>query len=476
MTRRVRGAFATLGSAPWRRAPWLLRGRPGVLATVAGACAVLAAALAAVPLFESSVGSAAIDVQVAERCPRDTGVTLPWVNTPRAEGTPSVEPLAPLADRLGPAVRWISTPTEVTGADPADPERVVLLARDGALDHVDVLEGTPGPGLWITDRAARLTGLGVGDQAVVGGVPMDVAGVYRDLFATPLDSYWCAHGTLFESRGPDAPPLPPVVILDRETMESVQIAPRLILGGDAARAIGSAWEAPLRPDVTLSEADALVDELACTGEQWAQLEWCAEGRPALTAGAAGPAVAPNRQGDEFVTSYLESSLPFVVQRTQAIQTAVAGGVWPVAGFAALAGAGLVAAAGSLWFDRRRREVALLTVRGVAPAGLGLKAVLELGVALVTGSAAGVALAYGLVAWRGSARHRRSSRGPSPPPRWPVPAPSLRRRSRSAWSSRPARAPTTAGRRAGPCRPSRGSCCSGRPPSSRTCGSVSGASR
>ena len=77
-----------------------------------------------------------------------------------------------------------------------------------------------------------------------------------------------------------------------------------------------------------------------------------------------------------------------------------GGIWPIAGLAALAGLGLVAAAAALWFDRRRREVTLLTVRGVSPAAVGAKAVLELAVPLVVGVAAGVLAAYALVAWLG----------------------------------------------------------------------------
>ncbi len=65
--------WATGWSAPWRRAPFPLLRRPGVLATVAGASAVVVAALAAVPLFLSSAGTASIELQAAERCPRDTG-------------------------------------------------------------------------------------------------------------------------------------------------------------------------------------------------------------------------------------------------------------------------------------------------------------------------------------------------------------------------------------------------------------------
>jgi len=102
----------------------------------------------------------------------------------------------------------------------------------------------------------------------------------------------------------------------------------------------------------------------------------------------------------FVTNFFHTSLPFVTQRGRAIQSSVRGGVWPVAGLAALAGVGFVGAAASLWADRRRRELRLLAVRGVSPAGLGLKAVMETAIPLAVGAAAGGALAYGLVAWLG----------------------------------------------------------------------------
>ncbi len=50
--------------------------RPGVLVTVAAACAVMTTSLAAVPLFLSSVGTESVALQASERCPRDTGVSL----------------------------------------------------------------------------------------------------------------------------------------------------------------------------------------------------------------------------------------------------------------------------------------------------------------------------------------------------------------------------------------------------------------
>ena len=87
--------------------PLLLRGRPGVLATVAGACAVLAAPLAAVPLFLSSAGSASVAVQVAERCARDTGATFRQLPSAVPNAGAGVEdPFAPLGAWLGPTEGW----------------------------------------------------------------------------------------------------------------------------------------------------------------------------------------------------------------------------------------------------------------------------------------------------------------------------------------------------------------------------------
>jgi putative ABC transport system permease protein len=104
-----------------------------------------------------------------------------------------------------------------------------------------------------------------------------------------------------------------------------------------------------------------------------------------------------RDDADFVTRFLRSSLPFVSQRSRAIQTSVGGGVWAIAALATLAGLGLVGSAASLWSDRRRREVALLTVRGVSRGGIGVKAALELLPAIGLGAAAGVGLAYAVVA-------------------------------------------------------------------------------
>ena len=247
-------ALSTLTSAPWRRAPILLRRRPGVLVTVAAACAVMTTSLAAVPLFLSSVGTESVALQASERCPRDTGVSLHFAPTPSAVTSPPADPLTPLRGELGPTNRWARIGGAfAAGADPAVVERASLLTRDGAHDHVDVLETAPGPGVWVSDRATELLGLHAGDVARIGDREVPVTGVYRDISGNTVDDFWCSNAdmVLIEARGGDlVPPAAPVPGRSRD----LRVAGRRLRG----RAADGAWDAPLGDGLTMTEADALV--------------------------------------------------------------------------------------------------------------------------------------------------------------------------------------------------------------------------
>mgnify|MGYP003619132988 CR=1 FL=1 len=360
-----------------------------MLVATAGAVGVLAAAGASVPLFLSSAGTEAVALQAGERCPKDTGATSHTVaSTGSALDTP--DPFAPLAARLAPALQWGRMETWLEGAEPSSRTPVVVLFREGAEGHVDVrYDAAATGGVWLSDRAAGMVRSAPGRSVELGGVGLPVTAVYRDLAAgTISDPYWCAHRTDLLLRGADLIPPRPVVLVDRATWQQLERT------GDVT-AVSAAWEAPLRPGTTVSGAQALVDDLACRGGHVAELRWCAADP---TAGAS------EAEAEAFVNTAFESSLPFVVHRSRAIRVAVGGGVWPVAVLAALAGAGLVGATALLWCDRRRRELELLSVRGVGPAAVGVKALLELALALVAGTAAGGALAYVVVVALGPSPH------------------------------------------------------------------------
>ena len=189
------------------------------------------------------------------------------------------DPFTPLADNLGPSTQWARIETSLQGAGPSDPTDVVVLYRDEALANVEVLERTGRPGLWLSDRAVEMTGVDTSEtNAVLGGVPMPIAGVYRDLAAgTIADPYWCAHASdlLLEVQGGDLVPPDPIVIADRESFFSLEG----LLGSSVE--VQAAWEARLRGDVTVSQVDTLVEELACDGDEAPELAWCKGGRPAV---------------------------------------------------------------------------------------------------------------------------------------------------------------------------------------------------
>ena len=473
MRARLRTAISTVTLAPWRRAPFLAVRRPGVLASVAGASALLAASLAAVPVFLSSVGTEAVAVQAGDRCSRDTGATYGFVPTAANVAAPAPDPFAPLGADLGPTVRSVRAETSL--GDPATgiDEPVVVLARDGALDHVEVVDGTPGPGVWVSDRAASMTGLGgVGARATIGGVEVPVAGVYRDMAGTTFDDFWCVHAGDLALEGPEREPPPPVVLTDPATFAT------LMRDSGVGEATG-AWDAPLRAGVTVDRAERLIDALACGTDDAEALSWCAGGPPQIPTAfgrVAGDGSVEARDDAELVSVLFGSHLPFVVDRTRAIQTSVGAGVWPIAAFAALGG---------------RRAGGRGRVAVVRPEASGDHA----------------AHGAGRVAGRASASRRCSSwpsrSSPAPPPASPSatrPSPGWGRRRRSSarpssmrcglapapsWSPRPSSVgwsrrgcgPSTGcGGAGGGWRPCRGSCCWGSWRCCRSCGSTGGGRR
>ena len=90
-------------------------------------------------------------------------------------------------------------------------------------------------------------------------------------------------------------------------------------------------------------------------------------------------------------------MPQFVARTLLIRGGLRGPVVPIALGGSVLALLLVGAAGSYWADRRAREVRLLSSRGVGPAALAVKAVLELAVPAVAGTVLGWVVARWLVA-------------------------------------------------------------------------------
>ncbi len=252
------GLLAALGTRPWTRAPLLLRRQPAVLLAVAGAAAVLATAAAAPPLFASTVGTAALQRQLASRCgddvapyaressPLAAGVAPVDGDSPAVSGATLIREYArddtvaqlalgdvPLASGL--VMRTLLAPGQGAvdaGGSPAGAAavaaEVALVVRPGGPESVTLLQDAGGSGVLVPDAVARPTGVSAGGRLFLQlegrRADVRVRGIYRDL--TPV---WCqlrGAGYLQAGLGNGQPP--GLVITDETTLRSLDA--RLLFG------------------------------------------------------------------------------------------------------------------------------------------------------------------------------------------------------------------------------------------------------
>ena len=400
---------SVLWTAPWRRAPLLLRRSPAVLLAVLSAGLILGAAAAATPLFLSSAANAALTRQIAERCPptvglqvRSNGALGGAITADEAQRAPAlggatawpagrellelreqaVREAGSLMPNLGPPVLAMSGPqVQLTGG----PDRRIggrLLYRDGFESQIRKLDTAPGAGgVWLPSEAAAQLGARPGDRITVSltgrSAPVRVAGTYRELHRSPPTPYWCSLAERIYPPGFAEDPPPPLVLADRATFTA--ISRRL-----QETRLEFSWDLELADGVTLARAKDTV-----AGYEAARRAVAVDGGGLIPPEQAAAFNSPG----VVVTA---TQLPFLVQRSEAIVAAVGGAIGPVA----VAGTGvallLVAAAGSYWVDRRRVEVALLAARGVGPLAIAAKAILEMALWVVLGGLLGWLAAIGLV--------------------------------------------------------------------------------
>ena len=392
-----RSAGGTILLPPWTRAPFLPFRQPAVILAVLGAAAILACASASAALFLSSASSESLRRIVAAGCP-DAGFP-----TVRATGVVGDEERGAPAATSTVAARQVEDATvrsAMTGAGLADPGRVKLseqnpaltlrnaqpvggrlFYRDGATGQVTpVGRPLPGPGVWLQAGMASRLNAAVGDRvqlssAAVTGIPgmgvgdARVVGIYRNLDEEPVRPYWCSYTTLFvnPSYGGDSAPPPLVLTTDPATFDQLRDG----YGGSST----DSWVSPEdTTDISLTQARDLAD------------------RQSAAYGVAGLPEPSTFEARNSGTG----QLPVFVERTELIRDGLRGPVLPIALGGSLLALLLVGAAGSYWADRRAREVRLLSSRGVGPAALALKAVLELALPAVVGTVLGWLLARWLV--------------------------------------------------------------------------------
>ncbi|MGH8960786.1 MAG: hypothetical protein ACRDWT_06195 [Jatrophihabitantaceae bacterium] len=358
-----------LATSPWRRAPLLLLLRsPGVFVSCLLAAAILSMAASSGVLFLASTGTAALHNEAGLECPESSqpGITNDLGPTQYASAEQS-----PAGLRRGdPAVRSAMTSSglpdpylvatsyvSVAGGPPAG---ALLFARPGALSHVQLVASAGGTGVWVPQSFAAAHATRPGSMLPLGTGHARVAGVYRDLAPsafTPLfqlPRYWCTWSSQLVPTPFNQPA--PMFLTDLPTFLAT------------AQTVDATWYAPVPVSAqTVPQA-----------------------RAALAAGDQALAVltVPHYRGT--------SDLPYLLAKADRVRTGLAGPVVPIDLAGTLVAALLVAAAGAFWGLRRRRELVLLSSRGVGRVALGVKAVLETGPALAVGTIGGWLLALVLV--------------------------------------------------------------------------------
>jgi putative ABC transport system permease protein len=389
----------------WRKAPLVLLRYPGLLTALAVGAFLLTLTAAAYPLFLSGSASRLLQAEIDKPLVGRYGVgltyrtrTVPLDEEEPTGGRPLYLARGAVFGRvvsespyLGPTEQMILGPT-VSLNDPDRPRRVRsgrLFAGPEALEHVEILEGTDGPGVWIPDLVARGLRIGAGDRIRLSfadrePVVFPVDGVYGTLAGRPAGGYWLAwEPEIYPSECAVDCPVPAQFILAGE--EQVLELARPDRLGEGTVTVG--WQAPLRTGVRFSLDDARsLDRFAESVRRRIGDRSTDEGRILDCCHRAS--LFPFEPGTEF-----DTSIGSVVDQAEAQIASLQGPgrVLRVAGIlvalAVLASAGLFSAAA------RSTEVRLLDARGTGPVGAGVKAAVESVFPAVIGGVVGVGMAF-----------------------------------------------------------------------------------
>jgi len=386
---------------PFRRAPWLLFRRRVLLVAILGTAVILGLVASLTPLFGSSAGSEALQRQLEGRCASRFAAKMPVVASVDADLARDLElNEAVLQSTLGAdesfeqpnlVLRGGTADLALAGGDDTAIE-VRIMGLGDFRDHIELVEGAHGEGAYIDRRTSEWIGAGPGDDVIftyelfffdgrseITIVPLTVTAVYEDLYNQYLDPYWC---TFQQEIAPNAmgdlPPAP--LLLEVDTFQDDPELFHSIYGGGHEP---GQWHVPIRIEgltVTAAyRAAATIEETSANVESLLE-----------------EALSEDLTGFELA---LDSELLPVTDRVRSQIEALETSIFPLAAVVLLASVGLLGAAGAYWVERRRSELELLSAVGVPPAGIAVKAGLELLLPVVAGAVLGAGvgnLVIGLV--------------------------------------------------------------------------------
>jgi hypothetical protein len=347
--------------------------------------AALGVVAASPVLYSSAASSAFVQAAVDARCEADLGANVSVVARAERAGSSArlLERAAEASGGLGAAQTILAT-ADLMAETGELAVPMGLMSRPGFEDHVDVIDGPDGDGVWVPDDLAARLGLAPGDTFAVSRrratdtdprSELRVAAVYRSIQMGPLDRYWCAARPALEARGAFDEVVPPPAVLATEATLF-----------DTVRPLNpSAWfRATVLPPDSPVRTHRRLDQLST---QTATFEQELEDLAART------------QFDVASTS----AAPGMAERTAQVRSSLTNAIRPVAVVGVLVVVTALVALGPAWVRRRRHEVQLLRILGASRPAIGAKAVLELLPLVVLGTGVGWVLARVAVATVGPSR-------------------------------------------------------------------------
>ena len=344
---------------PWRAAPRAALSNPLTLLVSVVTALLLSFVVAAAVLHSSASGSAAVAYQEDRLCDQLLHPGLDAKGGVRPElATPAITAIKAEA---GSQPVLAAGYTAIVRADfGGKPTFAKFGYREGAFDHVQVLEGGSRDGLWVPRSVADTTDLRLGERGMGGRLP-PVTAIYADV-GDPIDQWWCT--------------------------ERQQVIPNKIVRKDVTSAV--VWLP------SQAAFDALPPEI--TGQGLAMSVRFPVDRPRTASEAETLLADGNALLDRIdaktssITWRHNVVLPLPVENARDTAGNVRAAILPLTLISLLIGLAGVGTVTTGWAQRRQTELRMLWCRGSGPWALGGRAVLELGLPLLLGGLAGLGTA------------------------------------------------------------------------------------
>ena len=341
---------------PWKAAPRAALSSPLTLLVSVVTALLLSFVVAAAVMHSSASGSAALDYEEGRLCEQ----TLHPALDARGGFTPELanDAIATARAAAGDLPVLAATYTQIGRTDfGGKPTFARFGYREGAFDHLKVLEGGSRDGLWVPQSIAKSTDLKLGRRGMGGTLP-PVTAVYADI-NDPVEPWWCSERQFVIplTLGKDDSVTSVVWMPSQEAFD--QLPPALT--GSLALTIRFPTAVPRTADdadALLTSGNTLLDKIA----------------------PAGSGLRHN------------VVLPLPVENARQTEVNVRSAILPLTLISLLIGLAGIGTVTVQWAQRRHIELRMLWCRGSGPLALGGRAVLELGLPLVLGGLAGLAVA------------------------------------------------------------------------------------